>query len=103
MYPSDLNLLPPKKQDPCKWAPKILIFTVGVECGENRGRTRGNRGRTKEPGENRGHLGREPGENRGLVVCIYKEYRGRSRGFGTRTGGEPGREFSLKQETQLGT
>ena len=58
----------------------VLIFAVGVECGENRGRTGGepgeNRGRPKEPGENRGHLGREPGENRG-----------RSGGFGTRTGG----------------
>ena len=64
------------------------------EPGENRGGTGGetgeNRGRPKEPGENRGHLGREPGENRGLLVFIYKEYRGRSGGFGTRTGGEPG-------------
>ena len=73
----------------------VLIFAVGVECGENRGRTGGgtgggNRGRPKEPGENRGYLGREPGENRGLLVFIYKEYRGRSGGFGTRTGGEPG-------------
>ena len=72
----------------------LLIFAVGVECGENRGRTGGepgeNRGRPKEPGENRGHLGREPGENRGLLVFICKEYRGRSGGFGTRTGGEPG-------------
>ena len=72
----------------------LLIFTVGVECGKNRGRTGGepgeNRGHPKEPGENRGHLGREPGENRGLLVFIYKEYRGRSGGFGTRTGGEPG-------------
>ena len=50
----------------------------------------GNRGRPKEPGENRGHLGREPGENRGLLVFICIEYRGRSGGFGTRTGGEPG-------------
>ena len=62
--------------------------------GENRGRTGGgpgeNRGRPKEPGENRGHLGREPGENRGFLVCICKEYRGRSGGFGIRTGGEPG-------------
>ena len=65
----------------------LLIFAVGVE-----------------PGENRGHLGREPGENRGLLVFIYKEYRGEKRGFWDksreRTGG---REFSLKQETQLGT
>ena len=72
----------------------VLIFAVGAECGENRGRTGGepgeNRGGTKEPGENRGHLGREPGENGGLLVYIYKEYRGRSGGFGTRTGGEPG-------------
>ena len=72
----------------------LLIFAVGVECGENRGKTGGepgeNRGRPKEPGENRGHLGREPGENRGLLAFIYKEYRGRSGGFGTRTGGEPG-------------
>ena len=74
--------------------PHVLIFAVGVECGENRGRTGGeageNRGRPKEPGENRGHFGREPGENRGLLALIYKEYRGRSGGFGTRTGGEPG-------------
>ena len=72
----------------------LLIFAVGVECGENRGRTGGepgeNQGRPKEPGENREHLGREPGENRGLLAFIYKEYRGRSGGFGTRTGGEPG-------------
>ena len=64
------------------------------EPGENRGGSGGepgeNWGRPKEPGENRGHLGREPGENRGLLVFIYKEYRGRSGGFGTRTGGEPG-------------
>ena len=74
----------------CDFPFLILIFAVGVECGENRGRTGGNRGRPKEPGENRGHLGREPGENRGLLVFIYKEYRGRSGGFGTRAGGEPG-------------
>ena len=54
------------------------------------GELRGNRGRPKEPGENRGHLGREPGENRGLLLFIYKDYRGRSGGFGTRTGAEPG-------------
>ena len=77
---------------------EMLIFAVGVECGENRGRTGGgtggepggepgeNRGCPKEPGENRGHLE----ENRGLLVFIYKEYRGRSGGFGTRTGGESG-------------
>ena len=35
-------------------------------------------------------MGREPGENRGLLAFIYKEYRGRSGGFGGRTGGEPG-------------
>ena len=71
---------------------------VWGEPGENRGGSGGepggeageNRGRPKEPGENRGHLGREPGENRGLLVFIYKEYRGRSGGFGTRTGAEPG-------------
>ena len=57
------------------------------EPGENRGEPGENRGRPKELGENRGHLGREPGENRGLLVFTY---RGRSGGFGTRTGGEPG-------------
>ena len=54
----------------------------------------GNRGRTggaqKNRGRTGGHLGREPGENRGLLVFICIEYRGRSGGFGTRTGGEPG-------------
>ena len=85
---------------------KVLIFAVGVECGENRGRTGGepgeNRGRPKEPGENPGHLGREPGENRGLLVFIYKEYRGRSGGFGTRTGGEPrgGNFFATRDPTR---
>ena len=62
----------------------------GRTGGEPGGEPGENRGRPKEPGENRGHLGREPGENRGLLVFIYKEYRGRSGGFGTRTGGEPG-------------
>ena len=76
---------------------------VWGEPGENRGGTGGEPGAPERTGENRGHLGREPGENRGLLVFTYKEYRGRSGGFGTRTGGEPGREFSLKQETQHGT
>ena len=82
----------------------VRIFTVGVECGENWGRTGGELGAPKRTGGEPGHLGREPGENRGLLVFIYKEYRGRRGGFGTRTGGEPGGgEFYLKQETQLGT
>ena len=62
----------------------LLIFAVGVECGENRGRTGGepgeNRGRPKEPGENRGHLGGEP------VVFIYKEYRGEAGALGQEPG-----------------
>ena len=88
--------------------PRVLIFAVGVECGENRGRTGGGTGgelgapkrtggepgafgkRTGgEPGACGIHLQRVPGENRGL----WDKNRGR-------TGG---REFSLKQETQLGT
>ena len=75
----------------------ILIFTVGVECGENRGRTGGaqkNWGRTRgiwertggEPGAFGIHLQRVPGEKRGLW---------------DKNQGEP--EFPLKQETQLGT
>ena len=69
------------------WVRTLLIFTVGVECGENRGRTGGaqknrgrtggiweeNRGRTggfwysftKGTGGEAGALGQEPGENRG--------------------------------------
>ena len=95
-------------------SPWVLIFTVGVECGENRGRTGGepganpgeNRGRPKEPGEKRGHLGREPGENRGLLVFIYKEYRGRRGGFVGRTGGgeiffetrDPTRDLKINEQ-----
>ena len=45
----------------------ILIFAVGVECGENRG---------GEPVENRGRP-KEPGENGG----IWEENRGRTGGF----------------------
>ena len=76
------------------WEKPLLIFAVGVECGENRGRTGGepgeNRGRPKEPGENRGHLGREPGENRGLLAFTYKEYRGRSGGIWEENRGRTG-------------
>ena len=50
--------------------------------GEPGGRTGGepgeNWGRPKEPGENRGHLGRVPGENRGFWHSFAKS-----------TGGEP--------------
>ena len=50
----------------------LLIFAVGVECGENRGRTGGEAGRTGgEPGAPK-RTGGEPGA------------------FGKRTGGEPG-------------
>ena len=59
---------------------------MGRTGGEPGGEAEENRGCPKEPGENRGHLGREPGGNRGLLVLICKEYRGRSGGFGTRTG-----------------
>ena len=65
----------------------VLIFAVGVECGENRGRTGGAQ---KNRGENRGHLGREPGDNRGLLAFIYKEYRGRSGAFGIHLQRVPG-------------
>ena len=82
----------------------VLIFAVGVECGENRGGTGGEPGASQknrgepgafgkrtggEPGAFGIHLQRVPGEKRGL----WDKNRGR-------TGG---REFSLKQETQLGT
>ena len=100
----------------CSVGCTLLIFTVGVECGENRGRTGGepggepgeNRGRTGGARKNRGKTGGIWEENRGrpggFWYAFTKEYRGRSGGFGTRTGGEPGwREFSLEQETQLGT
>ena len=76
---------------PVKRPLSLLIFTVGVECGENRGRTgegtggepgapkrtggiwEENRGRTggfwysftKSTGGEAGALGQEPGENRG--------------------------------------
>ena len=81
------------------WQPHILIFAVGVECGENRGRTGGEPGAPKRtggepgafgkrtggepgafgihlqrvPGEKRGLLGQEPGENRG--EGIFEETR----------------------------
>ena len=90
---------------------QVLIFAVGVECGENRGRTGG------EAGENRGRTGGAQ-KNRGRTGCIWEENRGRTGGFwhsfAKSTGGEAGalgqepgenrgEEFSLKQETQLGT
>ena len=89
---------------------------VGVECGENRGRTGG------EPGENR-RLLKEPGENRGHLSV--KVRRGRREGdgtenvmtehptvpfwrplltftkFGKRTGGEPG-AFGIHLQRVLG-
>ena len=68
----------------------VLIFAVGVECGENRGRTGGEPGGNRgEPGENRGRP-KEPGENRG----IWEVNRGRTGGFWysftKSTGGEAG-------------
>ena len=73
-----------------------------------------------EPGENRGEPGENWGaqKNRGRTGGIWEENRGRTGGFWysftKSTGGEAGalgqepgenrgREFSLKQETQLGT
>ena len=73
---------------------------VWGEPEENRGGTGGEPGRPKEPGENRGHLGREPGAFGIHLQRVPGEKRGlwdKNRG---RTGGK---EFSLKQETQLGT
>ena len=88
----------------CKWP--VLIFAVGVECGENGGEPPGgsggepgeNRGRPKEPGENRGHFGKRTGGEPGLLVLIYKQYRGRNGGFGTKTGGEPGGRNFLRNK-----
>ena len=64
----------------------VLIFTVGVECGENRGRTGG------EP-ENRGRTGGAR-KNRGRTGGIWEENRGRTGGFWyaftKSTGGEAG-------------
>ena len=65
----------------------LLIFAVGVECGENRGRTGG------EPGENRGRTGGAQ-KNRGRTGGIWEENRGRTGGFWysftKSTGGEAG-------------
>ena len=70
-----------------------------------------------EPGGNRGRTGGAQ-KNRGRTVGVWEENRGRTGGFwysfAKSTGGEAGalgqepganrgREFSLKQEAQLGT
>ena len=75
------------------WKFLVLIFTVGVECGENWGRTGGEPGAPKrtggepgafgkrtggEPGAFGIHLQRVPGEKRGL----WDKNRGRTGGGG---------------------
>ena len=54
-----------------------------------------NWGRPKEPGENRGHLGREPGENRAFGMHLQR-VPGEKRGLWDKNRGRTGgREFSL--------
>ena len=65
----------------------VLIFAVGVECGENRGRTGGaqkNRGRTGGIWEeNRGRTG-------GFWYSFTKSTGGEAGALGQEPGGEPG-------------
>ena len=49
-----------------------------------------NRGRPKESGENRGHLGREPGENRGPGYVFTKSTRGEAGALGQEPGEKRG-------------
>ena len=66
----------------------LLIFTVGVECGENRGRTGGAQ------------------KNRGRTGGIWEENRGRTGGFWysftKSTGGEAGALWGEPGENQGG-
>ena len=66
----------------------VLIFTVGVECGENRG---GNRGRPKEPGRTGGIWEVNRGRTGGFWYSFTKSTGGEAGALGgERTGGEPG-------------
>ena len=99
----------------------FLLKKMGVLQAVSPTNFRGWRRVWGEPGENRGGTGGEPGAPKrtgGEPGGIWEENRGRTGGFWysftKSTGGEAGalgqepgenrgREFSLKQETQLGT
>ena len=92
---------------------KLLIFRgwrrVWGEPGENWWGNRGrNRGRTggaqKNPGENRGHLGREPGENRGegIGILLHRVPGGEAGALGQEPGENQGRNFLWNKRPNSG-
>ena len=82
----------------------VLIFAVGVECGENRGGNGGEPGAPKRTGGEPGAFGKRTGGEPGAFGIHLQRVPGEKRGLWDKNRGRTGgREFSLKQETQLGT
>ena len=82
----------------------LLIFAVGVECGENRGRTGGEPGVPKRTGGEPGAFGKRTGGEPGAFGIHLQRVPGEKGGLWDKNRGRTGgRESSLKQETQLGT
>ena len=79
-----------------KWL--VLIFTVGVECGENRGRTGGEPGVPERTGGEPGAFGKRTGGEPGVFGMHLQRVPGEKRGLWDKNRGRTGgREFFLKQ------
>ena len=76
---------------------------TGGEPGGNRGRTGGELGAPKRTGGEPGAFGKRTGGEPGAFGIHLQRVPGEKRALGGEPGENRGEEFSLKQETKLGT